>query len=1076
MDKKEALSLFVKENASLLSSRKATSDLVKQLRKNFYEKIERERITNRNYRGKVKNKAPAIFTIGEIASDLAKLIVVQRKPTLSEFIEMTSAIPFFEGKISRSKLESIHAENSQVASESVIKPSDLSKMNQDDYIKKIEKQYNDKAKERAEEELLAQRKEIDEMRLEIETQRTQMETERTQMEKFKSELDLLPESASLEVLEEYVDPISEDSGNEKKRDWWEMLELESNPFPSSLGLDEIEVSKYSEIVVSTSLISSYLDKMTNNPQDLLGKNILLIGEHGSGKTTIFDYLKFKAGNGRILPIKMTLSVIPSGESLINGMLHQIYDNISETYKIRKEYDPRREKVTGDLQITISNLLRDLQSDGTEGFLILIDGLNKEEEYLDRVFQFLRYLQNIQELLSNRSVRAGFLVAGAGKWKKDLAEIPSLSGTFYRVDEILPITENEAIEALLRRLKSFTLPDKETPKVKLGSLRQAYRVIKQRKGKVTFRSFLTDIREKLQDYEFDEVGLEVDIHIETVDAVHAYFQRTVMAKNFNEINSELGKNLTLRKACRKVIRRLYKSGTKGMLEQNDVFQSNKGAFYLLRKFGFISQVSITSDGIFKWYLSPEYRYAVTEVCEKLRIDVEGVIKATFEEEIALRERESYSIYSSTITSLSQFVNAWIDSYPLVARKLNETLSTVTKISNIPQNIVGSLDERQLKEPVANIVDSINYVLYGEEISSDERWEFFKKSWASTEYIAQAERFLKWSFDISVNETTIYGILQDHSQVISDLLILLSDLIVGEGIARLSKRRLSLKEFNDLHSIRMHYNNQNYKVSAEKSRELAESAIRNNIYHAMRAIWGSEHLRLLPKDLQASLDNIGTRGPKRLSRGPDINFLYDLSRSEYSKVLLHTPIYKAIFSDLLNDYDKGKLTDFLSLMFSLGDRKAHDDRASYFSQHASEIRDSIQKLPWFLEIMHEVAIKFVSKSNFEYDFNDAGISAAFLNGSVHGIQSSEITINEIEAKGLLRYYLEYLSNRDITIDSLESISSKPNTDPEFQIAVVRIISATSLIYIKSDPISLNVMSITLKGKKRLAELNNREDFTI
>ncbi len=1068
MDKREALSLFVKENAPLLSSRKATLDLVKQLRRNFYEKIERERITNRNYRGKVTKKAPAIFTIGEIASDLAKLIVIQRKPSLSEFIEMTTAIPFFEGKINRAKLESIHAENSQVATESVISPSDLSKIKQDDFIKKIEKQFNDKAKEKAEEEILAQKKEIQEMRVEI-------ENERTQIEKYKSELDLLPESASLEILEEYVDPISDDLGPEKKRPWWEMLELESNPFPSSLGLDEIDVSKFSEIVVNTSLISSYLDKITNNPQDLLGKNILLIGEHGSGKTTIFDFLKFKAGNSRILPIKMTLSVIPSGESLINGMLHQIYDNISETYRIRKEYDPRREKVTGDLQITISNLLKDLQSDGTEGFLILIDGLNKEEEYMDRVFQFLRYLQNIQELLSNHSVRAGFLVAGAGKWKKDLAEIPSLSGTFYKVDEIPPITENEAIEAFVRRLKSYTLPDKTPPNVKYGSLRQAFRVIKQRKGKVTFRSFLTDIRDKLWDYEFDEVGLEIDIHIETVDAVHAYFQRTLMAKNFNEIDSALGKNLTLRKACRKVVNRLYKSGTRGMVEQNSIFQSNKGAFYLLRKFGFISQVSTSDDNIFKWYLSPEYRYAVTEVCEKLRIDVEGVIKATFEEEIALRERESYSIYSSTMTSLSQLVNAWIDSYPIVARKLNDALIIVTKISNIQRNIVESIDPMNLTEPIANIVDSINYVLYGEEIASDQRWAFFKKSWASTEYITPTERFLNWSIDISVNETTIYGILQDHSQVLSDLLLLLSDLIVGEGIARLSKRRLSLKEFNDLHSIRMLYHNQNYKISVEKSRELAESSIRNNIYHAMRAIWGSEHRKNLPKDLQTRLDTTVPKGPKRLSRGPDINFLYDLSRSDYSKVLLHSPIYRAIFSDMLNDYDKRKLTEFLSLTFSLGDRTAHDDRASFFSQHASEIRDSIQTLPWFLEIMHDVAIKFVSKSHFEYNFNGEGIKATFIKGQFHDIEPSEITIEETEAKGLLRYYLEYLYNRDITIDSLESIASKPNTEPEFQIAVARIISESSLIDIKSDPISLNVMSITQKGKNRLGELNEKENPT-
>lgn len=1056
MDKKEALARFVKENVGILNSEKATSDLVKKLRKKFYEKHGKERYELRS---------GTMFRLEEIAEEVSKLIVAQKKPTIEQFIEIAGQIPFLNEKIPHAKLELIFAENTKIR-ESVLTSSDLSKINQDEYLKEIERRFNERAKQRAEQELANQRDEIRKMRVEL-------EQEKKEIERFRSELDLLPESASLELLEEYVESPAEENVLEQKLPWWEMLNLDGNPFPSTLGLGEIPTSKFSEIVVNTHFIKNYLDIITKKPEELLGKNILIIGEYGSGKTTLFDFLRYKAGNSRILPIKMTLSVIPAGESLINGMLHQIYDNISETYKIRKEYDPRREKITGDLQIRIATLLNELQNDGTEGFLILIDGLNKEEEFIDRVFQFLRYLQNIQELLSSRSVRVGFLVAGAERWKKDIIEIPSLSGTFYSVDEIPPITENEAIEAFRKRLSSFTKDGKAPPQVREGSLKQAFRVIKQRKGNVTFRSFLTDIRDRLLAYEFDDVGLQVDIQFETVDAVHLYFQKTQMAKNFSKINAELKSNEILRKACNRVVFNIYKSGSKGVIESNPLFKNNKGAFYLLRNYGFISQVRASQEAPFKWYLSQEYRYAITDICENLKIDVVDALSSTFEESLVLREKESMTIYSSALTALNEKILAWIDSYPFVAKKLGYAFDTLSEITMMSQNVKHQLTVKHIIEPIFNLIDAINSILNGKEIDPEKRWASFKNSWACPENISPIERFINWNRGFPEDETKIYGILQDHNQVVLDLLLLLSDLTIGEGITRLSNRRLSLYEFHQLHSIRLQFHNLNYKNAIDKSRELAESAIRNNMYHALRAVWGDQYQKAIPSDIQKSLDGLTSRGDPRIKRDPDINFLYDVSRSEYSKILLDHIVYSAIFSDILNKYDKQKLTNFLSLIFSLGDRKAHEDRTSYFSLHASEIRDAIQSLPWFLEVLHNVVFKFISECKFEYEIVNSGIEAKFLEGVAQNFKPRKIDIDDKEARKILIYYLEFLSARNITIDSLESVCSKPNTEPEAQIAILRIISETSLINIKSEPNSLPTMSITSKGEQRLIDITKKDE---
>ena len=114
-----------------------------------------------------------------------------------------------------------------------------------------------------------------------------------QIEDNRNEAEATPESDK--SLPNQVDipervPLQEIRGTQRRHEpWWKTLALSSDPFPVS-GLGNIKDSLYDRIIVMTKIYEEY-DYYINNVPDELFKNIVLYGEYGSGKTTLFQYLK-----------------------------------------------------------------------------------------------------------------------------------------------------------------------------------------------------------------------------------------------------------------------------------------------------------------------------------------------------------------------------------------------------------------------------------------------------------------------------------------------------------------------------------------------------------------------------------------------------------------------------------------------------------------------------------------------------------------------------------------------------------------------------------------------------------------
>lgn len=1053
LSKIEVLKKFVKENALFLTSVGASSEAVKHLMRTFLDKH--------------SFKSEDRFRFNDVTDEVLNLILKRSYESLDDFVESVIKIPFLKEKVPQSKLKMLFESNASPL-QTIIKSEDLNKLEKDDFLKSLEEKYKQKVTIELEDQ-------INEKLSELNRRIEEFEKEKKGYEKFKSELDSIPPSISLdELIEKY--PLSTD--NEVQRssaDWWEEAGLTGDPFPSNLGLTGISPEKYGEIVVETPFIRDYLDKASKGSKTLMGKTTLLLGEFGSGKTTLFQYLSYKVSIGKILPINVILNPGPRIVDLTSSMLQQIYKGAAETYKVRIGVDPRREDTGRDIIIDITDTLTSLSRENvTEGFLILLDGLHKGNSYGNQVFEFLQHIQNVQEYFSQQSIQIGFIIAGSMRWKNEILNIPSLSGSFYAINVIPPITAEYAVMAFKKRIRSFSSDPSDEPVIKDdASLLGVFELLQKRLVReVTFRDFLDYVRQRLDARNYKELGVEVALHLEIVSDVRSILNKSIIGRNYIALWAELYKKPFLKAHCKDIMRLAFKHG---IAENTLLFKDNKASLFLLRRYGFLYQVRVEGEESFRWYPSSEVVFAISQVCKSLYISPNRALSAAFEEEATVMKDETVTIYAGVMRTLLEVTSAWSDTFPDIAHRLQEAKDTLSQIGEIVSHAdVGILTPDLISRPVQILIGSIVQFVYGTEVDTEQKWEYFCNSWVSPENFDSIKQYAYWETSIPRQQTPLYGLLQQHSQILADLLKILIDLVRGESVSRLLGRTLSFSDLQGIHLMRKLFLDQSYAEVADKITTLMEERLRETVFPALRAIWGDKAIKLLPKDLIDEIDRAGERGHPDLIRSTHPNFLYDISRSEYSKVLFSGDIYKALLgSRIKTPQEKERVKNSFELAFSLNDRVAHRDEVSYFADNAVNIGATLAFLPDFLERLSEVTRDFLNGIELEISITEVESKKYVKSVFVPKVTLSNAAVPTMlpasEAEKLSVKVLRTLDEKEIYANSLSDICLLEPRPPEVSLSIMRNLFSKSMLFLYDSqffPLIISISNIGrdfLEGKK-------------
>jgi hypothetical protein len=1054
MNREQATDRFVGENLAALSDPRATRLVVKRLRQGFQE----------------RTQAPAgeRFTGYDVAEDLAKRIARNKRSSPEEeVVSLLTSLPHVREELGEPEIRAIVAE-ARIGEGTRLTSSDLSQLGSEKFIGELDREFRHRANAEAEEHLLEERRRL------LDTI-TQLRERKEVLDEAYSKLDSVPADVDLETL---IDQEAASSVAEDLTVWWKELGLTSDPFSSNRGLSDIPKSKYDDVVVRTPFVQSYVDRIERQPDSFFGKTIVVLGEFGSGKTTLFQLVGAKAATRGLLPILMSLHPDVSVSRLTNQLIGQLHEALVQTYPHLADHG-----ISGPTEVPdeIGRAIQSLseaarRASTTRGFLLFVDGLHKTEAYLKQSIEFLSQLQTLQERFELRGLKVGILVAGSGRWETELTANPALSGSFYKLDTIPALAEDQAVEAVIRRIRSFSSPTGTPPTIIREPLRSAYRILADRLLRSpTFRDYLDHVRDRFIARDYLTVGVSIRLHAETVKAARALIDSDPLAQTYRNLTNPSLYGPLVREGIRKVLPELC--ARKGIPVTDPIVDRFEGSFVALRRQGWV--VSLLDKGSRRPTLhltEPVVRFLRKAQEPPSRIMAIQALEAIFTELKDVTPGETKSIYGPIIQQMETMAATWRAGLPdtadLVERCIHQVKEIDRKCNSI--SVSGQIDvSDEARNSILLLVRGILLILKQSGVKDSAPGDIFRSVWCAPENVDAILRPTVASTVFDSAKPESWGLLHGHAQALSDLCELLSALVRGEDTCRLAGRKLALQELTRLHEARMAFLAHRYEETAGIVSELAEAKIRESLFTALRCVAGERALTLLPADIRTKVKE-QHRGHPRAQRAPDYNFLLEVSRSELPKILLSSEVVRSVLGDLVKDIELPRFRSDIELLFSLGDRVAHHDRPSYFREKSTEIRDALACCPRLCSLMNELISRLIVGPTFSMRKVNGDVEFAF-GLSRDGTASHRVSLAEVDSAVVA--LLDRLESGELFIPPVESALAQLQATPEIGIAAIRGCASQDLVDVEvlTNWFGYEV-GLTGKGEARLAAVRKSRTTTV
>lgn len=1047
MNRDEALAKFVRDHYKELTDTQASRQAVKILRQRFFEQN--------------KLAAGSRFSNYDVAIKVGRDVSrVKKDWNEEEIVRFLKSIRLVVDELSDDDIQVLIAKE-KLGSGSPLTPLDLKRMREDEYLSTLEAQFRSKAEAEAESRLEEDRSELQRMRSALEQQQQSLAV-------YQSSLDAIAPAADLEKLVEH------EEGPQPDRPfviWWKELGLEGDPFASNQGLLGIPEAKYDDVVVPTPFIRLYLDRLNQAPEQLIGKTIVILGEFGSGKTTLLQLVAHRAATLGLLPVLVFLSPHATLSRITGQFVSQVADSVSRVSSQRID-----DVATSPLQsideigLCIRVMEAATRSAASKGFLICVDGLHKPETYLKQSLDFLQQLQGFQERLSHAKIPCGILIAGSPAWETEILANPSLSGSFYGMEKIPPLAEESGVESVVRRIQSFVPSGKPRPTIVKAPLRRAFQVLSKRLLRPpTFRDYLDHVRSRFIARDYASVGISLALHTETIETIQREFGKSPLSVSYGRLSDPQQHSSSFRRALRIILPEMYVR--KGIPESDPVFQVNTGAFYLLRKEGFIVPRANPAKRELVWHLSQKIVELLQRSYEDHKIPPEDALEAMFSDRIVSLPQEAETIYGHIRKQMETMIASWRPGWPEVTDLLEKAYTRIQQIEKASETIDGLISPEtleNLKVSLRNLMRAVAFVVGDPQAVTGDIVRRFGDLWCAPENSDSWVELLQRSEVLPRNPSECFGLLHLHAQAISDLSVLLTNLIRGEGVTRLSNRLLTMAESAGLHETRTMFLSQRYAGSIDALCGVVESKVRDVIFAAIRCGLGARSVSLLPDDIKQKITQ--TKGHPRAKRSPDQNFLYNLSRSEYAKVVFQRDLCKIIFGDLLDSKAVIEVKDSFELLFSLGDREAHRDRPAYFREHSTEIVDCLKMSPRVCELLNKVADRILTGPDFRLRKVDEKTLAYSFGLKANLFEDQRVDTAVVEA--IVFEILQGLESGPVVLPPLDMWVGSLRCEPEQAIAVLRGCVEQQSVQLERIKEGFGLeYSITTKGMEKLASLRKR-----
>lgn len=824
---------------------------------------------------------------------------------------------------------------------------------------------------------LAEKRKIKKQVMEEATREIQEE-----IEKKKQEYLSIPSVIDGEIEEE--PPIKKIKKHETTGEWWERFNLIENPFKVQEGLSQIPEEMYDDVVFKTPIYETYINRALYNCDELLYKGRPLLGDFGSGKSTLIDYLGFSLIEQKI---KLFRIVLPPRADIVtlNIILeNKLFDQLRTFFKSRFGYD-----FSGEPELnSIIQMFKMLEQNEGWNFIIVIDDLHKIIGGDEVVMNFLSSLQITKSEFNRNNIKVGFLVAGLPLWKKYLQEKGALKGFLDGTPDFMPeVTPELAYDVIKMRFKAFSKNPDINNTIDLDFLKQIYRKTVN-DGFLGFRTFMTNIETELRDkgnYSIFESN-PMEIPQETLNAINEMIEENKILKVcFNKyiFGSGIEANEN-RDHGLKILIKIYLD--KGICDDDKFVIENKYHFQKLAYSNLINKIS-TDNKKAKWVLNPELYKLNSKVLKEYNLSLEDYLRPIFTtpvkkeivDRIAKNRYENFiNDNISGLKEYEQLLHASLGPYEKATkinmRKINfkeiETLITEWKTS-LSQLSTCIFIIEGLTKPSSLTPDQIlktwsDYWNYPQQLKQfvDELGKFK----GQLDQMPLIRRFYIEAF----NE--LYEIFINNFEVNRKFNINLNDLNETE-IELLNDCRLRFIA---------PYTRDNYFKLLKNLNEYLEAKIRVFLLIFLHLLYGERKNRLNQIKDNEVLRYI--QKDPRLYDNPSYNEFENLNRGQYKKLFLENPnLKKSFIATVLGNNYHNNYKEFFEVFADTNIITSHLKYDSISSDLQSKIYSYLLKSIDFLKQLNKALLEIYNNYFYINEIKQDSVSCYF---SLQGIKNEKI----------------------------------------------------------------------------------------
>lgn len=690
--------------------------------------------------------------------------------------------------------------------------------------------------------------------------------------------------------------------------WWKQLNLTDDPFPTTEGLMRIDPTTYESVVVKTPLFQKYQSYIRNTINEIF-KNTIFFGEFGSGKTTLFEYLKRALSSKNIESVYIQLYSEKDIQSLKITFKKKLIEELSLYLG---------NNIGGDSTVSYENidtalrrsLIALFEAKHPNGLVIFVDDLHKNKEDVSVSLEFLSYLQIFTSEILRKipSPNLAFYVAGSLEWEPIIKTQPKYSGSLARRETIPDVTEDEAWTMLNRRLEAF-YPNPEVKRVVDKSfISQVYRDLTLNGLELTFRSFIQRLVDEFKIGNFRVLSSD-PVHIipETLNKIKAVIEgNSILKERFNLLLKEKMQNEENRIKSLRLLIEIY---LKKKIKEEDYIDDR---FYLqaLAKTRLVQKAK-EGQNSFSWVVCKELIDRSKLVADNFSLSLEDYLLKIYG--LTPRRRKSAS---EEINRLQRLANSDDEERKEMLEKI---VALHKNILEAQENFTLSYSEIELAYNCRDSLELLtNFYLQfveraGEEYAVKDPLSFWNTYWFSPEEIS---RFVDLLADEAECKRRIWYVCSIYRQAFGSILSFIEKEYNALSSVHISSFGIDNYQITELVKARDFWVSGLYERSLNVLTDVMQNGFKTWLQNIFTILYGDMQNRM--KQLESSIrtpiqDRLGklTLGSTGYPREFSVLTLEEIGHILTNKSISEkSNLWEHVFSKLLDGYTFDDITEYFN----------------------------------------------------------------------------------------------------------------------------------------------------------------------